>query len=77
VFGTVCGVHCSELVWKLYRDAGVELAALQRLRDFDLSHPIVRAKLTERYGQKLPLDEPVISPAALFESSVLERVDER
>lgn len=68
-------IYCSELIWKIYRDgAGLELCPLQRLHDFDLSHPVVKAKLTERYGKNLPLDEPVVPPSALFESSVLETV---
>ena len=68
-------IYCSELVWKMYRDAlGVELGARQRLRDFDLDDPAVKAKLRERYGKLIPLEEPVISPAALFESNLLQPV---
>jgi hypothetical protein len=37
----------------------------------------VRAKLQERYGQHVPLDEPVISPQAIFESPLLVTVDRR
>lgn len=71
-------IYCSELVWKMYRDAlEIQLAPLQRLRDFDLRNPVVKAKLTERYGRKLPLNEPVIAPVALFESKWLEKVAER
>ena len=65
-------IYCSELVLKAYRDAlGVELGARQKLRDFDLSDPLVRAKMRERYGDDVPMNEPVISPAALFESREL------
>ncbi|MDP9191365.1 MAG: hypothetical protein M3P06_06665 [Acidobacteriota bacterium] len=33
-------IYCSELVWKMYKRAlGIEIGALQRLRDFDLSDP--------------------------------------
>lgn len=65
-------IYCSELVWKIYRDAlGIELGDLQKLREFDLTHPAVRAKMRERYGDKVPLEEDVISPAALFESAHL------
>jgi len=68
-------IYCSELVWKIYkRAAGVEIGSLQKLRDFDLTHPIVRAKMRERYGDRIPLDEPVISPAAMFESEELAEV---
>lgn len=44
------------------------------MRDFDLSHPIVKSKLKERYGASIPLDEPVISPGDVFNSSLLETV---
>ena len=65
-------IYCSELVWKAYQDAlGIELGARQKLRDFDLSDPVVNAKLRERYGENVPMNEPVISPAAVFESRQL------
>lgn len=65
-------IYCSELVWKIYDEAlGVELGKRLHLRDFDLTDPLVRAKLRERYGKLLPLEEPVISPAAIFDSALL------
>lgn len=68
-------IYCSELVWKLYdRALGIRIGALQQLRDFKLDDPAVRAKLRERYGAKIPLAEPVISPAAMFNSSLLVEV---
>ncbi|MDP2875090.1 MAG: YiiX family permuted papain-like enzyme, partial [Holophaga sp.] len=71
-------IYCSELVWKIYKEgAGIELGHLQRLQDFDLSHPAVQKKMRERYGNKLPLEEPVISPQAMFESPLLATVFER
>ena len=39
-----------------------------------LEDPSVKAKLRERYGENIPLDEPVISPAAMFASPELETV---
>jgi hypothetical protein len=68
-------VYCSELVWKAYdRGIGVQLGALAPLISFDLSSPVVKTKLTERYGSKVPLNERVISPAAMFASPLLEEV---
>jgi hypothetical protein len=68
-------IYCSELVWKIYKGAvGVELGQLQKLRDFDLRDPLVRKKLTERYGMRIPLEEPVISPGAMFNSEKLVQV---
>lgn len=71
-------IYCSELVWKLYKSAaGIELAPLARLGSFDLSHPAVRAKLRERYGDRVPMDEPVIAPVAIFDSPLLVQVEKR
>ncbi len=68
-------VYCSELIWKMYKRAiGRKLGELQQLRDFDLSHPAVQAKLRERYGGRLPLTETVISPASIFRSPELVTV---
>ncbi len=70
-------VYCSELVWKIYQRAlGIELGELQTFADFDLSDERVREKIAERWGDSLPTDEPVISPAAIFASPLLETVYE-
>ena len=71
-------IYCSELVWKAYERAlGIQIGALQRVRDFNLSDPVVRAKMRERYGIKVPLNEPVISPVSMFRSDLLITVAER
>ncbi|MFC6225391.1 YiiX family permuted papain-like enzyme [Hymenobacter artigasi] len=68
-------IYCSELIWKVYeRSLGRRLGQLQHLRDFDLSHPAVQAKLRERYGNSLPLNEKVISPVSIFNSPELVTV---
>lgn len=69
-------IYCSELVWKMYRDAtGLEIGTLQKLRELDLDDPAVKAKMRERYGKNIPLDERMISPAAMYESGLLKAVD--
>ncbi|MEO8734616.1 MAG: YiiX family permuted papain-like enzyme [Flavobacteriales bacterium] len=71
-------IYCSELVWKVYHEAtGKELGKLQKLGDFDLSDVLVKQKLKERYGKTQPLDEPVISPARIFGSDLLQTVVEQ
>jgi hypothetical protein len=68
-------IYCSELIWKVYeRGLGRQLGQLQHLRDFDLSNPAVQAKLKERYGNSLPLNETVISPVSIFDSPELVTV---
>lgn len=71
-------MYCSELVWKAYdRALGLQLGKLQKMREFKLDDPAVKAKLRERYGDQIPIDEPVISPATVFESDQLVTVAER
>lgn len=68
-------MYCSELVWKIYKEgAGLEIGKLQKLKEFNLDSPIVQYKLKERYGNNIPYHENVISPAALYESELLEEV---
>jgi hypothetical protein len=65
-------LYCSELVWKIYqRGAGQEIGKLQKLGDFDLNDKLVQAQLRERFGSQVPLDETVISPAAMLSSERL------
>lgn len=65
-------IYCSELVWKIYERAlGIQIGSLQRLREFRLDDPSVRKKMKERYGTAIPLNEQVISPAAMFDASNL------
>lgn len=65
-------IYCSELIWKVYQRAtGLEIGKLQQLKDFDLSDKVVQAKMKERYGDKIPMDETVISPVAIFDSELL------
>lgn len=68
-------IYCSELVWKIYKQAtDIEIGELEQLSDFDLTNDIVKAKMKERYGDSIPMDEKVISPAAMFNSDKLVTV---
>jgi hypothetical protein len=71
-------IYCSELVWKTYdRGLGIDIGTLQTIRDFNLTDPAVRAKMRERYGENVPLSEPVISPVSMFRSNLLVTVAEQ
>jgi hypothetical protein len=68
-------IYCSELVYKIYqRGAGLSVGTLQKLKDFNLNSPVVGAKLKERYGKNIPLNETVISPGAIFSDTNLVEV---
>jgi hypothetical protein len=66
-------MYCSEYVWKIYnKSLNIKVGALKPLKDFDLSHPAVKAKLTERYGKNIPMEENMISPGDMYNSEILE-----
>ena len=65
-------MYCSELAWKIYQEGmGFELTPLKQLGSFRLDHPVVKAKLRERYGDSIPLAQPVVAPSDLFDSENL------
>lgn len=68
-------IYCSELIWKIYQRAtGLEIGKLEKLSDFDLTNEAVQQKMKERYGNNIPANETVISPAAIFDSELLTTV---
>lgn len=68
-------VYCSELVWKTYKNGlGIALCPTRKLRDFNLAAPEVRNSMKARYGTHIPLDETVVSPKDIFESTLLTTV---
>jgi uncharacterized protein YycO len=68
-------MYCSELVWKIYdRALGIDIGTLQKIRDFNLTDPTVAKLMKQRYGDAVPLDEPVIAPVAMFNSPLLVQI---
>jgi len=68
-------IYCSELVWKIYKRAlNLEIGKLQTMAEFDLSDPLVQKEIHARFGNSVPKDETVISPAAIFTSNLLIEV---
>lgn len=71
-------IYCSELVWKIYNRAlNLKIGQLQNIKDFNLSSALVKQKLKARYGDKIPFQETVISPVAMFNSPLLITVDKK
>ena len=61
------------MVYKLYFNAlHIELCKLRTLGDFDLSNPLVKGKLNEKYGNHIPLNEPMVAPSDIYNSSFLD-----
>lgn len=70
-------IYCSELAWKIFQEGtGIRIGEPRRLGDFDLSHRQVQDQLKEKFGDAIPADELVISPADMLESNLLETVFE-
>ncbi len=70
-------LYCSEYVWKIYQRAlGLEIGEPKPLGSFDLSHPVVKQKLLERYHGHIPLQEKMISPGDMYESALVEGLGE-
>lgn len=68
-------IYCSELVWKAYfRATGDKVGAVKPMREYDFNKPEVRRKVEQRWGKKLPLDELMVTPAGIYESSLLKTV---
>lgn len=68
-------MYCSELVWKIYKEAfNIRIGELEKFKDFDLSNPIVKNKVKERYGDKIPQNELVITPDKMFKSKKLIQI---
>lgn len=65
-------IYCSELVYKLYNNGlNIELCKPKSLKEFDLTNPLVKEKLNEKYGNKIPLNELMVSPEDIYKSSLL------
>ena len=65
-------IYCSELVYKLYNNGiQIKLCKPRKLSDFDLNNPLVKEKLNEKYRNKIPLNEPMVSPEDIYKSALL------
>jgi hypothetical protein len=68
-------MYCSKLVRKIYdRALGIDIGTLQKIREFNLVDPTVAKLMKQRYGDAVPMDEPVISPVSMFESPLLVQI---
>jgi len=66
-------IYCSELVAKAYeRGAHRGAGRMQRLGDLDLGPVLAAARA--RYGDRLPLDQEVLTPASLAEDPAFTAV---
>lgn len=66
-------MYCSELVWKVFKQAGVELCAVKKFKDYQLERPEVRRIIEQRFGgmENVPMNEKVVAPSDLADSKLL------
>jgi Permuted papain-like amidase enzyme, YaeF/YiiX, C92 family len=68
-------IYCSEFVYKAYdRAFDLQIGTLKTMKDLDLTHPVVKQVLQERYGNDVPMEMKIISPVDVFESNLLQTV---
>jgi len=70
-------IYCSELVWKLYKEAtGIELCKPRPFSTYNLGHPTVQRIINQRYGsmRNLTMNELCVAPSDLAQSKLLIEV---
>lgn len=69
-------MYCSELVWKGYAAADIELCETKKFKDFSLMGSLAIKAIKSRYGslKNFNENEKVVAPVDLFESNKLAMV---
>lgn len=69
-------LYCSELVWKAYQKAGVNLCVPRHFKDYQLDDPRVREFIIARFGsmENFPREEKVVAPSDLAVSKLLAEI---
>ena len=69
-------MYCSELVWKMYKNAGIELCETKKFSSFNLTNEKVKKAIKDRFTNKkdFNLNEIVVSPVDIYESDKLDLI---
>lgn len=69
-------MYCSELVWKMYKNAGIELCETKKFSSFNLTNDKVKKAIKDRFTNKkdFNLNEIVVSPVDIYKSNKLDLV---
>jgi len=67
-------MYCSELVWKIYKEMGINLCDPKTFSNYNISSPEVQKAIKQRYGTTFNMDEQVVAPVDIYESSLVETV---
>ncbi len=65
-------IYCSELVWKIYSSAGIELSSPTKFADYDLSSKEAIKLIETRYNTKINLNEDVVTPVQIYQDQDLQ-----
>jgi len=67
-------MYCSELVWKIYKEMGIDLCDPKTFSNYNISSPEVQKAIKQRYGTTFNMDEQVVAPVDIYESSLVQTV---
>lgn len=66
--------YCSELVWKMYHHVGIIISDYEKFGQYNLKDPTVVKIIDQRFKNGVNLDETVITPRGIYESSKMEEI---
>jgi uncharacterized protein YycO len=61
-------MYCSELVFKIYYNAGIQLCDIHHFKDYNLSSEDVQNAIKVRYNTEINPNERVVTPVDLYNS---------
>lgn len=59
-------MYCSELVFKIYYNAGIQLCDIHRFKDYNLSSEDVQNAIKVRYNTEINPNELIVTPVDLY-----------
>jgi len=60
-------MYCSELVFKIYYNAGIQLCDIHQFKDYNLSSEDVQNEVKVRYNTEIDPDELIVTPVDLYD----------
>lgn len=67
-------MYCSELVYKVYEQIGVNLSEKHTFEDYTLNSKAVKDAIKKRYGKSFNINEVIVTPVDLHNSNKLSVV---
>jgi len=66
-------MYCSELVWKAYQNAGIEISKRKKFSDYPIEMAIAKSEIKKRYKNKIfNKNEVVVSPVDIYRSEKIK-----